>query len=194
MPMMQTNSKPQAKGAPPGRTGSRPLFQTAWVVDDLDSAVRHWATLGVGPFLVFRNVVINFRHRGKPATAEVSFALAQAGPSQIELIAQHDARPSAYRDMYQRGESGLHHVGCLVQDYDSAVGTYTSQGIELATEGVTGDVRYAYLDTRHLIGCMTEIVGNVPSVASLYESVRIAGQDWDGHEPIREMTLTDHLK
>lgn len=192
--MMQKNSKAHAKSSLPECTGSRPLFQSAWVVDDLDAEVRHWVTLGVGPFFVFRNFVMDFQYRGNPATTEVSFGLAQAGPMQIELVAQHDARPSAYRDMYQPGKSGFHHVGCLVEDYDAAISAYTSQGIELAMAGVNGGVQYAYLDTRHEIGCMTEIVGNQASLASMYERVRIAGQDWDGHDPIREVNLTDQLK
>jgi hypothetical protein len=191
---MQKNPKPPAQHGLPVNAGSRPLFQAAWVVENLDSALRHWGSLGVGPFFVFRKLAIDFQYRGNPATAEVSFALAQAGPMQIELVAQHDARPSAYRDTYPLGKSGFHHVGCLVEDYDAAIGSYITREIELVVEGVNGGVRYAYLDTRHEIGCMTEIVGNRASLASMYEMIRIAGQDWDRHDPIREMNLADQLK
>lgn len=38
--------------------------------------------------------------RGGPAEIDMSAAVAQSGSVQIELIAQHDDKPSPYLDMY----------------------------------------------------------------------------------------------
>ena len=43
----------------------------------------------------------------------------------IQFIQQHDETPSIYRDKYQNGEEGYHHIGVLVSDFDKRV--YISQ-------------------------------------------------------------------
>ena len=76
--------------------------------------IEHWARmLGVGPWLVIEHPVVeDFVHRGQPGTLDFSFALAQAGSMQIELIAQHNDQPSTYLDFLAttNGIGGLHHL------------------------------------------------------------------------------------
>jgi hypothetical protein len=185
--MMAKNSTADSSGSVGRRIGSRPFFQSAWIVDDLDTAVQQWLATGVGPFYVFRNVVLDkIDHRGTLTSMNISYAMAQAGPMQIELVFQHDDRPSAYRDVYRTGESGFHHIGCIVEDYDAAVREYTSRGIELAAKYVSGDVRVAYVDARKQLGFMIEIVEDRPSVRDSHAKIREASLHWDGRDPIRE--------
>jgi hypothetical protein len=178
---------------PHAAAGSVAFFQAAWVVTDLDTAVRHWAAQGVGPFLVFRNIALEFTYRGVPAAVELSFALGQAGPIQIELICQHEDRPSAYRDSFREGESGLHHLGRIISDYDASKADFVAQGLEVAMEGNQGGVKYGYIDTRAQIGCMTELVQPTAANLELYEKVRRAGDTWDGRDPILELNLANEL-
>src|SRR5688572_18776397 len=104
-----------------GTAGDRKIFQNAWVVADLHAACANWVKLyGIGPFYINQNIKIgNVRYRGESADLEISVAMAQAGPVQVELIQQHNEGPSAYRDMYGGNQSGFHHVCTLTHDYDA---------------------------------------------------------------------------
>ena len=62
----------------------RPIFQNAWVVDDLEAACMQWVKqLGVGPFFVteYTNQFEQVEYRGQPAELSMTVALAQAGRS-----------------------------------------------------------------------------------------------------------------
>jgi len=98
----------------------RDYFQNAWVVDDLQAAMRRWTeTCGVGPFFLLEHVAMqDVTYRGQPATIDCSIALAQAGRTQIELIEQHCDQPSVYRDLVPRGQTRFHHVATFANDYD----------------------------------------------------------------------------
>ncbi|MDX1580959.1 MAG: VOC family protein, partial [Alphaproteobacteria bacterium] len=80
----------------------RTVFQNAWVVTDVFEAARKWVDFyGVGPFYVMEHLdLADIKYRGEPGKLDISVALAQAGPVQIELIQQFNPDNSAYRDMY----------------------------------------------------------------------------------------------
>ena len=112
---------------------SRPFFQIAWLVDDLDAAVQQWLSQGVGPFYLFPHApLVEFHYRRSPSTVDFSVAIAQYGAMQIELIQQHDDRPSQYRDSFAPGQSGFHHMARLTTDIDADLEMYRKQGFEAA--------------------------------------------------------------
>ncbi|MBB4632415.1 VOC family protein [Sphingosinicella soli] len=163
--------------------GFRPdIIQFAWVVPNLEEAARRWhASLGVGPFLVNRNLALDApRHRGNPSSTRFSTAVAQSGEFQIELVEQHDDGPSVYRDTIAPGATGLHHVAMIAADFDAAVAHYTDQGFEIGADGRFGDMRYAYIDTSAALGHMVEIVEDKPAIQAFFAGVRKAAQRWDG--------------
>lgn len=166
--------------------------QIAWVVDDLDAAVRHWQqTAGLGPFFMGSHVGGLFgdpQHRGRPTAVDISCAIAQAGPVQIELIKQHDDAPSPYRDVFAAGESGMHHICGLVDDVAAECRRYESLGFGIVfTATVGGQTPVAYVDTRPMIGCMTELMGRQGLVAQMFAAVAKTAADWDGTDPIRDL-------
>ena len=67
---------------------------------------------------------------------------------QIELIQQHDATPSIYRDFLQSGRSGLQHVAAWVTraGFDERKRELLTSGAQLAQEGTipSSGVRLAY--------------------------------------------------
>jgi catechol 2,3-dioxygenase-like lactoylglutathione lyase family enzyme len=167
--------------------------QIAWVVDDLDAAVRHWRqTAGLGPFFVGTHVggmFTELNHRGVPAEVDISCAIAQAGPVQIELIKQHGSAPSPYRDVFAEGESGLHHICSLVDDVEAECRKYESLGFEIVLTGtVGGQTPVAYADTRPMIGCMTELMGRQGLAAQMFVAAAKAAADWDGTDPVRDLS------
>ena len=166
-----------------------PFFQVCWVVNDLDSSIERWRrSAAVGPFYVFRHPLIkDFRYRGVPGRMDMSVGITQAGPIQIELIEQHDARPSAYRDTYSPGQEGMHHVCGFVPNYDTEVARYQNLGVAIAHSGVSGEMRFCYVDTRATIGCMTEVLEECASTRAMFRVIAEASQNWDGTDPLRTL-------
>ncbi len=167
------------------------IVQFAWVVPDLEAAMRHWhATLGVGPFLVNRNIALGDpRHRGVPVTTRFSTAIAQSGDVQIELVEQHDDTPSAYHDTVAKGATGFHHVAFIAADFPAALAHYTGQGFAVAADGRFGDMRFAYVDTAASLGHMIEIVEDKPAIRAFFAAVRRAAETWDGNAATLIRTL-----
>lgn len=164
------------------------FFQNAFVVDDMDRAIHAWLDAGAGPFFVIPHVRLDhYEYRGAPATIDFSVAMGQAGPIQIELIAQHDDQPSHYRDSISRGESGFHHMCRFARDFDAEMAEFAAAGVPVAGQGLSGDMRFAYLDTRPTIGLMTEIIEDRASIRGLIDLVAGSAIDWDGQDPIRTL-------
>ncbi|OMC36728.1 hypothetical protein A5740_00180 [Mycobacterium sp. GA-1841] len=166
--------------------------QIAWVVDDLDKAVEQWQqTARIGPFFVGSHVGAIFTeatHRGAAVDIDISCAIAQAGGVQIELIKQHDNAPSPYRDVYADGESGLHHICSLVDDVEAECRNYQEHGFEVVMNAVVaGETRVAYVDTRPMIGCMTELMGRQGLAVKMFAAAAAAADDWDGSDPVRDL-------
>lgn len=157
------------------------VIQYAWVVPDLDDAIRHWhATLGVGPFLVNRELQISDPlYRGTPGAVRFSTAVAQSGSSQIELVEQHDDGPSAFRDTVPKGAAGFHHVAIIATDFEETMDRYGS--FEVASQGKFGDIRFAYLDTSATLGAMLEILEDKPGIRAFFGAIRKAAERWDGN-------------
>lgn len=155
---------------------SYPLFQYAYYVEDVRRSCEEWHTLyGAGPFVVTdHHKTERFSFRGTDIEADVSYAFGYLGDVMIQFIQQHDDQPSIYRDMYQAGESGFHHVAYLVDDsqWDSAKARLEGMGFECACELYANRVNAAYFDTRRVTGGFTEIHGDPAHVVSAFANWR----------------------
>jgi hypothetical protein len=158
------------------------IVQNAWIVPDLGVAIRQWnARTGLGPFLVMHHLPLEqCRYRGAAASPVISMAVAQAGVVQIELIEQHDAGASAYRDLVPEGSTGFHHVGVISEDFDRDVALYQAAGLDIASSGKFGDMRFCFVDSVHTLGHMIELLEDTPSIRAGFTATRVAAEDWDG--------------
>ena len=165
-----------------------PIFQSAWVVDDIETACLEWSKkLGIGPFFVNQygpNEITNTTYRGEPGRFEIIVALAQAGQTQIELI-QPLISPSIYRDAVKSGQPGFHHVGAWSYDIESDIERFQELNFPTVTTGAAGETRFAYFDTRPIIGCMFELVTASQEIDAFFASITDACSNWDGNNPIR---------
>jgi methylmalonyl-CoA/ethylmalonyl-CoA epimerase len=139
------------------------FHQTAFVVNDLDGAVRRWAhEFGVGPWSVWtmepptlkdtiyagENIPFAFRH-----------ALAWMGEVQYELIEPLEG-PSIFRDQLDSTGEGPNHIGAVVDDHPSAVADFLARGftpLQSGRFGASEDGRFAYF--------------RVPGIASIVELI-----------------------
>ena len=156
------------------------LFQQAYLVNDLEAACRQWSELlGAGPFqLVPHHRTNRFDYRGTDIEADVSYAFGYLDEQMIQFIQQHDDSASIYRDMYEQGQEGFHHIGILVDDFEAELDRYQSAGFEVACRLYADDVDAAYIDTRSATGGFTEIHGNPPHILRTFERWRRAHAAW----------------
>lgn len=169
----------------------RTLFQSAFVVDDIDAAIAKWVDeLGVGPFFVadYEGVLTEVKYRGQPSELSMKVALAQAGPVQIELIQPTSSAPCAYRDGVPAGSgSAFHHMCAWTHDIEADTRYFEDRGYPCANIGYAGSAWFAYYDTRPLMGCMIEVVEKKPGVVELFGKIAQAAEGWDGSKPVRSM-------
>jgi catechol 2,3-dioxygenase-like lactoylglutathione lyase family enzyme len=147
-----------------------PFFQDAYLVNDIEASIQKWSDLfGAGPFVVtHHHRTDRFDYRGTDHEADVSYAFGYLGDTMIQFIQQHDDTPSIYRDMFDAGQEGFHHVGCLVHDFEAEFERLQGLGFECATRLYADGVDAAYFDTRSVNGCFTEIHGDPPHILGAF--------------------------
>jgi hypothetical protein len=168
-----------------------PPMQLGFVVPSIERAALYWASLGIGPFLLLAHIQFaECRYRGRPVRFDMSAALAQWGPVQVELIEQHDKVATVYTRVKGASVGALHHVGVLAASIDDELVRFKSAGIGPVQWGSAANgVRFAYLDTDTLpgahAGTMVELIERSPPIEAFFSRVREAAVDWDGRNPLR---------
>jgi len=167
------------------------VAQNGYVVRDIRASMDKWLELGVGPWFYFGKVEMDyFRHRGVDQDLEMSVAIANSGDLQIELIQQRNDVPSMYREFLDAGHEGMQHMSYWTEDFQGLYDSATSLGFKVGHEGCIGGEqgRFAYFDTEWEPGTVIEIsdVSGVKGV--FFQHVREVAADWDGSEPIRELS------
>lgn len=174
----------------PGAARLGPIAQLGYVVTDLPVTIDHWVTMfGAGPFFLFEDITFpEWRYRGEPTLTRLDIAAGQLGDLVIELIVPRGDGPSAYRDSFAAGSSGLHHYGILAEDPDAAAAQFGSTA-PVTTAQTGAGTRFAYFDTRPQLGAMVEIIEAGPDVRELFAMIAQAAVGWDGTDPVRTFAL-----
>ena len=170
-----------------------PVRQNGYVVRDMEAAIRHWVELvGVGPWFLIDRVELDwFRHRGEDSRPELSIALANSGPLQLELIVQHDDAPSLYREFLDAGHEGLQHVAFWSTAYQALFDEMIGAGYALGHEGQIGGPagRFAYFDVPEAPpGSVIEISDVSGGKGRFFDHIRRVAETWDGKDPIRPVS------
>ena len=163
------------------------IFQVAWIVNDLESSIRCWIqSARVVPFFIIPHPTLSkLQYRGHASTLDISVAVAQAGAVQVELIEQHGEGPSPYRDVFAKGQEGMHHMCATTSDFDAEIARYQGEECEIVGQGAFADTRFAYVETRARLGFMMEIFDDHSSIKPVFKPVADAAVGWDGSNPIR---------
>lgn len=164
------------------------IRQNGYVVPDIEAALEHWVDdLGVGPWYYIPSVwPKEFLHHGRPANPEISIALGFSGSLQIELIQPRDDAPSAYRYFLDAGQQGLQHVSSWPDDYDAILDKHVRAGGPVVQQGRIGGTRFAYLGIAGHPETIFEIADLDDRTKTLFESIRMAAENWDGADPVRK--------
>lgn len=166
------------------------ICQIAFTVPDLRSAIPVYADrLRAGPWLLMEHFRPSTqRYRGESATQDVSLALAYTGSMMVELIEQHDAGPSVYRETLDRQGYGFHHFAVTSTEFDSAEAAYLAVGYQAAytarTDSAMGEARVTYLDSTSDLPGMIELIELTPQVDAHFGSIKALAELWDGTDLI----------
>ena len=107
----------------------------------------------------------------------------------MELVQQDVEGRSPFRDLYGSGQEGIHHIATIVDSMEAACEHYESCGFTVATRAQTRTgVEFAFVDTVAQLGHMIEIYEESETLRNFYEFVRAAAENWDGCEPVRDLS------
>ena len=143
----------------------RGVAQVALVVEDLDRTVEaYWRRFGIGPWHFYtyqKPLVPRMTRHGAPAEYAMRVALANVGPTRIELIEQKSG-DTVYAEFIRAHGYGVQHLGLVVDDIQAAIREAEAAGYRVTMHGagfgVDGDGAYAYLDTEADLGTTFELV------------------------------------
>ncbi|WP_156839610.1 VOC family protein [Novosphingobium aquimarinum] len=170
-------------------TRAQAIDQIGFLVDDLDAAIARWIRqFGVGPWTVFRNVVLDGHYRGAPTRVGMDVALGYQGDMQIELIAVTDEAASPYRAADGRRLRGLHHIAHIVDDLDLAVRDAQARGLVVVFTASNPSTRVAYLSTPDEPETLFEFIQG-EGMREMWEAGVAEARAWDGQEPVRTIDL-----
>lgn len=156
------------------------IVQMAYVVEDLDNSVAHWARLGAGPFYCTQVVVPDGDYRGNRGPLDYDAAFGFLGGMNIELIAQQSQTPSVYRDVLDTRGPGFHHFMVQTANYAATLERYARGGMLAAYEAeLPGSGPWAYVDARPQLGCFIEVYAMQDSVAEMWSRMADAHLNWD---------------
>jgi hypothetical protein len=163
-----------------------PIRQIGYVVTDLDSALRSWIDLGVGPWFVVRDLPMRALYRGEPCEMTMSLAMANSGEMQVELIHQEDDTPSIFTEFLESNRPGFHQLAYWTTDFDATMKTVADAGWPVVWSGGEGfGVRFAYVEPPGSPAAVIEISELTEATLASSTHIREAAASWDGSEPIR---------
>lgn len=164
------------------------IIQFAYTVDDIHKSMQEFTDqLGIGPwFLSGPFVPPEGVYRGKPTDMKISLAIAFSGGVTIELIQQHDDKPSVYQEFISKKGHGFHHWAILARDFEDEIKKYTDQGYEVVfSDRSPRGVRIVYVDTSASLPGMLEIIELNDALDDLYGEMYQISLDWDGQDLVR---------
>ncbi len=156
----------------------RHFMQLGYVTDDIDAAasylesrlgtvqcVRHYrSSLGVGPATQAADtaapegshVIVD---GAVAAEWVIDVALVNAGATNIEIIRPVSGSIDLYRSRLRSdAPATFHHAGFRVDDFDEATAMVARSGRRWAQYGVSGGIRFGYLDLTAELGHYIEVM------------------------------------
>ncbi|MDH5379117.1 MAG: VOC family protein, partial [Gammaproteobacteria bacterium] len=135
----------------------------------------------------------DYVYRGKASDSPtVSIALANSGSMQIELLQQHDEKPSLYREFIEKKAEGLQHMASWYTKagFDEKRSQLLEQGYKIAQECTipSSGVRLVYFDTEADNGVVFEIADLLePGQYERVMGIVKAAENWAGDQAVREV-------
>ncbi|MFT4262937.1 MAG: VOC family protein [Nocardioides sp.] len=170
----------------------RNFVQLGYVTDDVDVAAE-FLEKKFGTVECVKHYQSNMGG-GNPADPESSYyvivgdqlaqdwtidvVLVNAGGTNIEIIRPVSGAVDLYRGAVRPGvPATLHHLGFKVDDFDEATRVVTEAGGTWAQYGLSGDMRFGYLDTVAALGHYIEVMELGPNGATMFAQLEAASNE-----------------
>jgi hypothetical protein len=175
--------------------GFGPVVQVAYLVEDIDAAMKHWLEqAGLGPWTCFRNIELDTRFDGREFTLHIHEALAYMGDLQIQLVQSLDPPETVtpYQEALNAENWGVHHMAFFADDIDSTIERARQQGFErTCSMRDKGGYRYYYCQSKMMPAVWIEFLESYPGLHTIFEEGIAAAAAWDGSQPIRNFEYKD---
>tara|TARA_B110000285_G_C14929521_1_gene516651 strand:+ start:358 stop:903 length:546 start_codon:yes stop_codon:yes gene_type:complete len=160
-----------------------PVVQQGYVVPDIDKAMQHWISRGVGPFYIEKHISPPCEINGKKAAVDISAAFAYSGDQQIEVIVQHNDVPTIYKQYLDKhSEGGLQHLAVWCDNIDEKLAEIGDQWVVHQRYGDG----HAYLDNKKTPGIMIQLMAHSEAIDTMFRFIKAGADSWDGvTDPIR---------
>jgi catechol 2,3-dioxygenase-like lactoylglutathione lyase family enzyme len=159
------------------------IRQVAYLVDDLEASVERWARLaGVGPWTVYRNVMLTGRYRGQDTTIVMDVGLSYQGDLQLELIRPRSQSPSPYQDASGKTLVGMHHIARFTDDLEATKRLARERGLTVTFEASNPVTHVAYCESPDEPGLLFEFMQASPMLLDGFAQGVVASRGWDGRE------------
>ena len=128
------------------------FHHTGVIVRDIDAAIAHLESLGIGPFGMrdgakWIDIPFKGELHGAPAEWSVKISNARVGDHEIELLQPSGGASVLQEFLDERGE-GVHHIAYLVDDVPGELATLVAQGVEVLTSANLDTRGFAYIQTK----------------------------------------------
>lgn len=168
------------------------LVQMAYLVPNLEEGCAALnRAFGWGPFLGgTEGVLADHVYRGAPAEPiRIRGIFVQTGTINVEVIEVVSHGPCAFSEMLRPdGQPVLHHCATFAQDYEATRDHLVAQGFPVVSEFGFAGRRICYIDTRPLLGFMTEVYPELPVIRAMYAEAREAAAARPGDPGIAPFT------
>jgi|PlaIllAssembly_1097288.scaffolds.fasta_scaffold246851_2 methylmalonyl-CoA epimerase len=138
------------------------LHHIGIVVKDIDQAVKHYESIGMGPFKPFAaiaaNVVEQSSYGDMHADFDFKIRMLEVGATRIELLQPVKGRTINSDFLAEHGE-GINHLAFLVDDVEAVKADLAKKGLEVVlTRKRAGGFSAAYIDARKVGGVTFEFI------------------------------------
>ena len=130
------------------------------IVKDLDSAIKYYQSIGIGPFTPNPSGEITDRElHGKPANYKLKGVYTMMGSVKFELI-QPVEGDSVQKEFFDSKGEGINHIGFIVGgDLDKEVAKLEAQGFEVICSGKRAPAGgFVYVNTDKIGGVQIELM------------------------------------
>ena len=163
-----------------------------WVADLDDAVERAVRTLGIGPFLVHRNIrfdrftLADGTEIDDPAYLDHTAAFAAWGPIVLELGVVHSIDP-ALAAAYRPDPDRIGHVSWVVDDLAAESARLEALGCPLIHTATIGAVAVAWHHGGPLFPHPVEVHRAGPPILGMAGRLAALAEGWDGRDPMRPM-------
>jgi methylmalonyl-CoA/ethylmalonyl-CoA epimerase len=138
------------------RTPFTQVHHVGVVVEDMEKAVKHYQSLGMGPFEPLEVTPAEGVFRGKTLITTPIIRMGTVGGIVIELL-QPTEEESLIKEFFEAKGEGIHHIAFLVDDIDEETDRLVKKGFEVISSRKFGEGGCAFFDTGKVGGVFIEL-------------------------------------